>query len=257
MIRWLLVVVLIFLAGVGGYLYLMRYEAVEREVGTQAPESLESILKSQVYENKGFSEAVVIRDSEFGYYYIRGIVDGVAYEELIDLNKPNGKRWGTSLLAYKLIYLDSEDNLRGILLPLLVENTDNEVMVLDDSGYVGLVEEYGEDASIEQMKDYFKHFYEGKRGRVVTAVFSASPQDIDVLLSKHAENGYPVDMSSYIGRRFEWVKSYLTGNEGVYAGFVQTGRGLDYLVFDRNGSEFYMTNPVMVFIPEGITIEVL
>ena len=82
--------------------------------------------------------------------------------------------------------------------------------------------EYGAIPTLEQMKIYFKKYFENMLGKIVSVGFWATSGDIDKLLGQATANGLPIEPGTYKGQRYQLGKEQIKGRPEEYKKLVET-----------------------------------
>src|SRR3989338_1944655 len=77
--------------------YLKKQEAIRK---------ISSELKTKVYPNLSFSQGVIYTGNDYTWYTLRGVTDGKAITDPLEIKAKNGSLLAISKLAYKVYYLD-------------------------------------------------------------------------------------------------------------------------------------------------------
>lgn len=180
-------------------------------------------------------------------YDLKGIIDGVAIEEPFEIKTDGGELLATNELAYRIYYLDEQNRLQSIMVALVVKLPDGSAFPMARLDF--LKEEFGEAPTLEQMKSYFKKYFENMPGKMTVAGFWATPEDVDKFL-KVAKSHGPV--SPYESDRFKLFRRQVAGRLEDYQKLVASGDpGLGIILIHQGSSWFYTNEPLSVIALGG------
>jgi hypothetical protein len=234
-----IIVLLLIAVGMGGYYWSIKTTKPTQTIPAKVnPKTIEEVLADQVYKGKSFRDATMTYSEEVFEYHLRGITDGVAIEEPFEIKTGSGELLATNELAYRIFYLDAQQKLQSMMVALVVKLPDGSVLPMSDLD--SMKESYGDAPTLEQMKSYFKKYFENMPGKIMLTGFYATPEDIDSLFKKAEDLGRPEPPGSYVSQVFQLAKKQVAGRLGEYHKLVESGDpGLGIILLHQGTSAFY------------------
>ena len=206
------------------------------------------LADGRLYPAGNFQEEVIFFLPDISEYVLMGITDGVAIEEPFEIKTASGELLATNELAYRIYYLDNQQKLQSMMAAMVVKLPDGSVFPTANLNPIKA--EYGEAPTLEQMKSYFKRYFENMPGKIAAAGFWATPEDVDKLLKKIETNGA---ITPYEYERFQLLKKQIAGRLEDYQKLVTSGDpSLGIILLSQGGSVLYGDNPWMVELPKEI-----
>jgi hypothetical protein len=203
------------------------------------------LADGRLNQTGNFQEDVIFFTSESFEYHLMGITDGVAIEKPFEIKTDSGELLATNELAYRIYYLDTQQKLQSMMVALVVKLPDGSHFPMENQYFLNI--EYGSEPTLEQMKSYFKKYFENMPGKITHAGFWATPEDVDKFL-KVAETYGQVPPYEY--ERFKLLKKQIAGRLEDYQKLVESGDpGLGIILINQGASLLYGDEPWIVELP--------